>query len=100
MDDALQLGLLALEEAAARNEPRIEGLVRIARGLAASGLATTVADVREEAVRQGVLTGREKGRELSFLGAVMRRAGLRPLDSWRRSHLETTHGNLNREWGL
>jgi hypothetical protein len=89
-----------LDGSAAKNDSLIRLLVPIARGLAASGNAITVADLREEAVRRGILTGREQARQLSFLGAVMRRAKLRPLDTWRRSHLDVSHGNLNREWGL
>lgn len=100
MPDPLQLGLEALDGTAAKNDHLIRRLVPVARGLAARGGPITVADVREEAVRLGILTGEEKGRALSFLGSVMRRAGLRPLGVWRRSSIEKTHGNLNQEWGI
>lgn len=97
---AIQLGFDALEQTAKRHEVLIERLAAVANTLALTSPTVTVGDVREAAVRMGILTGREKGRELSYLGAVMRKAGLRPLPTYRRSHLDVTHGNLNREWSL
>jgi hypothetical protein len=92
--------VLGLDRAASRRAGQIARLAPLARELAGAGLPLTVADVREEAVKRGILTGAERGRELSYLGAVMKAAGLRPLGTWRRSHVEKAHGNLNQEWGL
>jgi hypothetical protein len=58
------------------------------------------ADVRIVAVQRGFLTGHEKGRELSFGGAVMRAAGLVRTGGYRRSHVEQSHGNLHAEYAL
>jgi hypothetical protein len=97
----LQLGFDALERAAARADRRslIEKLVDIAQGLArVRPEGVTVGDVRAEAVRQCILTGKPKGRELAFLGAVMKRAGLIATEEFRRSDVEGSHGNLHRVW--
>jgi hypothetical protein len=60
------------------SERDIERCVEIARALAwKHGKAgITMEDVREEAVKRGVLTGQEQGRRLSFLGVVPKRAKL------------------------
>ena len=101
MTDSLQLGFEAMERAAARDDHRslIEKLIPIAQGLArVRPEGVTIADVRHEAVRQCILQGKPKGRELAFLGAVMRRAGLVSTDDVRRSDVEGSHGNLQRVW--
>lgn len=80
----------------------IARLVPLARELAtkagASGI--TVSNLRLAAVARGLLTGQETGRRLSFLGAVMRKAGLRNTGEWRRSDVQRSHGNLNAIWVL
>jgi hypothetical protein len=58
----------------------------------------TVADVREAGEKLGILTGRETGRQLSFLGNVMKRAKLKPTQNFRRSPIAKSHGNLHRVW--
>ncbi|NUO62449.1 MAG: hypothetical protein HOQ11_10185 [Gemmatimonadaceae bacterium] len=75
----------------------IERLAPIARALAedAGRRGITVADVRHEAERRGILTGEERGRRLSFLGSVMKAAGLVPTGEWRRSDIPRSHGNLH-----
>lgn len=61
-----------------------------------AGLAgVTVADLRITAVQRGYLTGQERGRHLSYLGAVMKEAGLVKTGEYRRSHIEKSHGNLH-----
>jgi hypothetical protein len=99
MSDSLQLGFEGLERAAAHKTDIIRRLVEIAQGLASvRPEGVTVADVRQEAVRQCVLSGKPKGRELAFLGAVMKRAGLVATEEFRRSDVEQSHGNLHRVW--
>lgn len=79
-------------------ERMIARLVPIAQELAraAAGNGITVANVRIAAVNQGILTGQETGRRLSFLGVVMKKAGLVPTPEYRRSHIDKSHGNLHR----
>lgn len=97
----LQLGFEALEQAASREEHArlIAKLVEIAQGLSRMRPhGVTVADVRHEAVRQCLLPRQAKGRQLAFLGAVMREAGLVATEEFRRSDVEKSHGNLHRVW--
>jgi hypothetical protein len=76
-------------------------LIPLARELARKRVAgITVSDLRVAAVSRGLLTGQETGRRLSFLGAVMKRAGLSNTGNWRRSDVEQSHGNLNAIWVL
>lgn len=71
----------------------------IAQGLArVRPEGVIVADVRREAVRYGLLPAEAKGRELAFLGAVMRKAGLVATEDVRRSDVEKSHGNWQRVW--
>jgi hypothetical protein len=58
----------------------------------------TVANVRLAAVQRGILPPGATGRELAFLGALMKRAGLRPTTEMRRSQVVASHGNLHRVW--
>lgn len=99
---SLQLGFTALEQTAARDEHRalIAQLIPIAQGLArmAGARGVTVADVRTEAVRQCILPASSRGRQLAFLGAVMKRAGLVSTEDFRRSDVDASHGNLHRVW--
>lgn len=94
------MGLAALERTAAKNQALIETLVPLAQELAkkAGETGVTVADLRITAVQRGLLTGEEKGRALSFLGAVMKRAGLQATYELRRSQIPATHGIRNRVW--
>jgi len=73
-------------------------LVEIAQGLSRVRPDVTVAEVRFEAVRQCILKGKARGRELAFLGAVMKRAGLVSTEEFRRSDVDVSHGNLHRVW--
>lgn len=74
-----------------------ERLVPLARELAVAAGANgvTVANLRSIAVARGILTGQEKGRRLSYLGVVLKRAGLTPTGEYRRSHIDRSHGNLH-----
>ena len=96
---SLQLGFEAMERAASREDRRslIERLIEIAQGLARMRPeGVTIADVRAEAVRWQLLPAKSKGRELAFLGAVMKRAGLVSTDQFRRSDIDASHGNPHR----
>lgn len=101
MTDSLQLGFTALDATASTADHRalIAQLVPIAQGLArVRPTGVTVADVRGEALRQHILPAKPKGRELAFLGAVMRKAQLVATEEFRRSDVEASHGNLHRVW--
>jgi hypothetical protein len=81
-------------------ERDIERLAPLARELArrAGARGITVADLRVAAERCGLLTGAEMGRRLSFLGSVMKAAGLRASGARRRSFVQRSHGNLHSVW--
>ena len=96
------LGMMALADTAAKHRPEIAALVPLACELAqrAGESGITVSDLRLYAVQRGILTGEERGRELSYLGAVMQAAGLTRTGSYRRSDIGKAHGNLNACWRL
>lgn len=75
-------------------------LVPLARELAqkAGREGVTVENVRRAAVSRGLLTGEEQGRRLSFLGSLMKRAGLVKTGEYRRSGIGKSHGNLHAVW--
>lgn len=83
------------KEFAARMLPR---LIPIARELATArpDRRLTVADLRHEAVKRGVLTGAEKGKRLSFIHEVFPSAGFEPTAEFRRSDIPRSHRNLHR----
>jgi hypothetical protein len=83
-------------------ERDIERLVPLAQEIAkkAGCIGITVSDLRLYAVHRGILTGEEEGRRLSFLGAVMPKAGLTATARFRRSDVDRAHGNLNVVWVL
>ena len=100
---SLDLGFKALERTATAEDHRavIARLVPLAVELAhthAEGI--TVGDLRDAGVRAGILAAHAQGRALSFLGAVMRAAKLRPIAEYRRSNVPQSHGNLHRVWRL
>lgn len=86
--------------AARKHSGQIELLKPIAQELArkARHHGVTVADVRLIAIQRGLLSGGETGRELSYLGAVMRAAKLSATDRTRRSHIDKSHGNRHTVW--
>jgi hypothetical protein len=92
------LGMRALAETAAKHATDIAALVPLARELAhrAGPDGITVSDLRLYAVQRGLLTGTETGRRLSYLGAVLKAAGLIPTGGYRRSAVGKSHGNLHR----
>ena len=85
-----------------RHESQIVVLVPLARELArkVGAVGITVSDLRLYAVQRGLLTGGETGKTLSYLGAVLKRAGLTATDHVRRSVIGRSHGNLQRVWTL
>lgn len=86
--------------AAAEHEPEIGLLIPIAQRLAAEAgrEGVTVADVREEASRRGILPPLGEGRSLSYLGALCRKAGLVATGRSRRSHIEGSNANRHTVW--
>ena len=89
-----------LKRAVENHTAEIELLVPLARELAQDGREITVSTLRAAAYDLGTLSGSETGRDLSYLGAVMRRAGLKPTGRFARSELVVTHGNLQVIWKL
>lgn len=79
---------------------QIERLAPIAAELAnrAGPHGITVADVRHAAVQRGLLTGEERGRELSYLHAVPKAAGLIATGGTRRSFIARSHANRHTVW--
>lgn len=99
---ATQVGLQARDATAGKHAKQMAALIPIARELAAKAgeSGVTVADIRLVAERQGLLTGTEKGRELSWLGALPEAAGLQRTGQYRRSFLARSNGNLQMAWRL
>lgn len=97
---AVAEGKAALARTASKHEADIVRLIPLAVELATKAGAdgVTVADLRTFAVQRQLLTGGESGRQLSYLGVVMRRAGLTATDRTRRSHIKATHGIRNVVW--
>jgi hypothetical protein len=91
---AYQLALAGMDLSAANHAEQFARCVAIARDLARHG-PITIDEVR---IVAGLYEG--KGRELSFLGGVMRKAGLVPTGQRVRSDLAVTHGNLRMQWRL
>lgn len=60
----------------------------------------TVSDLRIAAVNAGVLTGQESAGRMKRLNlaAIMRDAGLRATEGYRRSVVPRSHSNLHRVW--
>lgn len=106
MDRGTELSLFANPSTApGRNADRLgrvarELLERLARELArdAGPDGICVDDLRIAATRRGLITGEETGRRLSYLGGLMKSAGLRGTAQYRRSKIERSHGNLNKIW--
>jgi len=98
----LAVGLAAQEASAAKHGPEIAALVPVAVELArkAGPAGVTVSDVRIVGAQRGLVdpltAGR--GRALSWMSAVMQRAGLEPTDRMRRSEIPGSHGRLQRIW--
>ena len=92
---ATQVGLAARDRTASRHARDIERLLPLARELAqrAGPSGVTVSDLRLAAVQRGLLTGEERGRELSWLGKVCEAAGLVNTGRTRRSVIVRSHGN-------
>lgn len=64
-------------------------------------MGVTVADLRAEAERRKLLPARNpRDRSLSYLGAVMKAAGLRATDRTRRSFIPQSNGNRQTVWVL
>ena len=70
--------------------------VQIAKELAKQDTANRGVTVEQVRRKAGLLTS--TGRDLAFLGAVMKAAGLQPTGQFRRSELPGSHGNLQQTW--
>ena len=83
-------------------DKQIERIKPVWRELAekAGEHGVTASDVRIVAQQRNILTGEEKGRELSYLPSAARRAGLIPTDRTRRSTIKKSHGNRHTIWTL
>jgi hypothetical protein len=97
---SIEAGMAARDETAARHSAEIQKLVPLAQELAQRSPEITVSDLRLFAVQRGLLTGTERGRELSYLGKVMEAAGLVGTGKYVRSSIVKAHGNLNATWRL
>lgn len=99
---AIEVGMAARDSTAAKHAKQMAALIPIARELAAKAgeAGVTVADIRLVAERQGLLTGTETGRTLSWLGALPEAAGLERTGRYRRSFLARSNGNLQMAWRL
>ena len=95
MTQAIQLGMDALWRTAGTHREELERLIPVAQRLARERGRVTTEDVRRVA---GLIESR--GRALSFLGALMKLAGLRPTGTYRRSELPASHGNFLSEWEM
>jgi hypothetical protein len=89
-------------QSASKHSHRIALLIPIVRTLAlkAGDSGVTISDVRLTAVQRGLLAAEAKGRELSFLGALCRMAGLIATERTRRSTIDASHGNRHSVWVL
>lgn len=93
----------ALHRAIQKHGPAYLLLVGLARALAltAGQDGITVADLREAASKSGdtlpglaeAIPAKGRGRELAWLGGVLKAAGLKATDRIRRSHIPGSHGN-------
>jgi hypothetical protein len=90
------------QQAASSHALDIRMLVPLATELAnrVGLVGITVADLRAEAERRGLFRPglNTRDRSLSYLGAVMRSAGLIATDRTRRSFIPHSNGNLLRVW--
>jgi hypothetical protein len=90
------------QPADSRHALDIRMLVPLATELAqrVGQVGITVADLRAEAERRGLFKPglNTRDRSLSYLGAVMKAAGLVATDRTRRSFIPQSNGNLLRVW--
>lgn len=87
------------EEFSARLMPRLIPVAKRVGELAVDRRAT-VADLRHAAVKDGVLTGEEEGKRLSFLHEVFPKAGFEKTGQYRRSDIPKSNSNLHVVWYL
>lgn len=95
-----QLDIFA-QSGASRHANDIKVLTPLALELArkAGKDGVTVADLRITARQRGLLPrGKVRDRSLSWLGAVMRAAGLKATRQVRRSPIDESHGNRHTVW--
>ena len=93
--EAIAAGFQGLEATAAKNEEKIRALVPIALLLAERYNDVTVSEVRWVADELDLIGADEN---LSYLGAVMKRAGLVNTGRTRRSFIPVTHAIRQTVW--
>ena len=103
MSAAIQPDLFSQpQDAASRHALDIRMLVPLATELAqrVGQVGLTVADLRAEAERRGLFKAglNTRDRSLSYLGSVMKAAGLVATDRTRRSFLPQSNGNRHVVW--
>jgi hypothetical protein len=95
---AIQLDAFT-EKGATKHHLEIKVLAPIAAELARIHGSVTVEDLRLEAERRKLLPARNsRDRTLSYLGAVMKRAGLVASGQTRRSAIAHSHRNRHTVW--
>lgn len=96
MSTATQLGLQFRDAAASRHAGEIARLVPLVQRLArdAGSVGITVTEVR---IAAGLTAGANRA-AYSWLGGLMKAAGLEPTGTFRRSTLDCTHGNRQVVW--
>jgi hypothetical protein len=75
-------------------------LIDVARelGRKAGAHGVTISDVRHTAEQRGLMTNQQPGRTLSWLSALMPKAGLSASGRTRRSTIKRSHGNRHTVW--
>lgn len=95
-----ELGLAAASAAALSRPELVTKLVVLAQRIGHRQQYVTVCDLRLEAIAEGLLPEKGEKRELSFLGAVMKKAGFLNTGRTERSRIPGTNGNRNTVWSL
>lgn len=100
MNNATAIGMEALARTTAVNAETLIALIPVAKDVARAAFpeGITMTEVRAEAVKRGILSGKETGHELSFLGSLGKAAGLVNTGAYRRSPLDVTHGKIQVVW--
>jgi hypothetical protein len=97
---AFHLARRGQQRSAAKHRAEIDRLLPMVKELVAQRGSITVDDIRLEGSRRNLLNLHSEGRALSFLGVLMREAGLVSTGQRVRSHIPATHGNLRSVWRL
>lgn len=91
-------GHIALAASAGAHAEEVRKLVPVAEELVDRLGSITVVELRETAAARGLIPEHGKARELSWLGAVFRAAGLETTGERRRHRVPGTHGKWVAVW--